>query len=91
MVFLLDASVAAINAGLFQCSIQAIRVSLEALAKKRNHTMIGLAMVDVRTHFICGQGERVHDVIGADYEESFACVSPHQWLIEVTEDSLDRV
>ena len=91
IVFLLDASVASVNSGLLQCAIQAIRVSLEAIAKKRNHTFVGLAMVDVRTHFICLKGERVQDVIGADYEESFACVSPQQWLIEVTEDRLDRV
>ena len=48
-------------------------------------------MVDVRAHFICLKGERVQDQIGADYEESFACVSPQQWLIEITEERLERV
>lgn len=82
---------ASINSGLLQCAIQAIRVSLPAIAKKQNHTFIGLAMVDVRTHFICLKEDRIQDVIVADYEESFPCVPPQRWLTEVNEGTLEKV
>ena len=91
LAFLLDISVGAINSGLLSCALQAIRVSLIGLAEKNNHTRVGLAMVDVRTHLISIRGSRLEDVVVADYEESFGCIPADRWLVEVTEETLPMV
>ena len=91
MAFLLDLSVQGITAGVLRCAVEAIRVSLAALAQRRNGTRVGVAMVDVRSHFLCFRGNRVCDVTLADYETAFSPLAAEAWLTEVTESSLPRL
>ena len=88
---MIDISVGAVNSGLLACALQAIRISLSTLAEKGNHTRVGLAMVDVRTHFLQVQGERLSEVMMADYEEGFGAISAGRWLVEVNEQSVPKV
>lgn len=88
MAFLLDLSVQGITAGVLRCAVEAMRVCFAALAQRRNGTRVGVAMVDVRSHFLCLRGNRVCDVTLADYEEAFSPLAADAWLTEVSESSL---
>ena len=90
MAYVLDLSVQGITAGVLRCAVEAIRVSLAALAQRRNGTRVGVTMVDVRSHFLCLRGDRVCDVTLADYEEAFPPLAAEAWLTEVTESTLPR-
>ena len=52
---------------------------------------MGLAMVDVRTHFLRVHGDRLGEVVVADYEESFGAISAGKWLLEVNEENIPKV
>lgn len=90
VAYVLDLSVQGITAGVLRCAVEAIRVSLAALAQRRNGTRVGVTMVDVRSHFLCLRGDRVCDVTLADYEEAFPPLAAEAWLTEVTESTLPR-
>lgn len=81
----------AINSGLLQTAIQSIRASLSILAEKNNNTRVGFVTMDTRTKFVTHIQDKVKEIICADYEQSFSCISCDQWLTPVTDDTLPIV
>ena len=90
-VFLLDTSINAINTGLLPTVTQSLKAVLQILAEKQNETRVGFVTMDTRSRFVYQKEGRVHEMICADYEESFGCIAPAQWLTPVTEETLPHV
>ena len=56
MAYVLDLSVQGITAGVLRCAVEAIRVSLAALAQRRNGTRVGVTMVECDPTFCVSAG-----------------------------------
>lgn len=89
--FLLDVSVSAVSAGLVQAAVAGLKAATQLLLEKEGASLVGIAMVDVRTHYLCWSQGRVRQVVMADYEEAFGAIAPARWLIRVTEETLPQI
>lgn len=89
--FLLDVSVSAVSSGLVQAAVAGLKAATQLLAEKEGPSLVGIAMVDVRTHYLCWSQGRVRQVVMADYEEAFAAIAPERWLQRVAADSLPQI
>ena len=47
--------------------------------------------MDTRTKFVTHVQDKVKEIICADYEQSFGCISCDQWLTPVTNETLPIV
>ena len=89
--FLVDVSVGAVSTGLVQATIAGLKAATQLMVEKEGPSLVGIAMVDVRTHYLCWSQGRVRQIIMADYEEAFGAIAPGRWLIRVTEETLPQI
>lgn len=81
----------AVNSGLLQAAVQGIKAATQLLLESDHENRVGIAMVDVRTHYLYPLNGHIHELVMADYEEAFPGIAPARWLVSVSEDSLPMI
>ena len=83
--FLVDVSVSAVSSGLVQATIAGLKAATQLLVEKEGPSLVGIAMVDVRTHYLCWSQGRVRQIVMADYEEALGAIPPGRWGLHQSE------